>query len=265
MGIVHAEREGPLGILTIDNVPKRNAMTRAMRQQVWDEMAAFAVDEQTRVIVLTGAGEDFCAGADLGATIGAWTRSPERGAAEAVPNPTERHFSQVYKPIVAAVEGYCLGAGTEMLLGTDIRIAGASARFGLPEVRCGIVPLAGSHIRLPREIPYAAAMEMLLVGDPVNADRALAWGLLNHVVADGEALTRAKELALRMCNNSPRAMERAKECLVRGLQLEEPFIVDFHIGKAAFADADAAEGPAAFLDKRVPSYAWNPGSSPEGR
>jgi enoyl-CoA hydratase/carnithine racemase len=141
-----------------------------------------------------------------------------------------------------------------MLLGTDLRIAADSAVFGLPEVRWGLIPGGGSHVRLPQQVPWAFAMQLLLTGDHVPASRAYEVGLVNEVLPPGRVLERALELARRLARNGPLAVSAAKEIAVRALGNEPRFALEYAINRQVLASHDAAEGPRAFLEKRDPEY-----------
>jgi enoyl-CoA hydratase len=160
------------------------------------------------------------------------------------------------KPIILAAEGFARAGGTEILQGTDIRVAGESAVFGVTEVQRALFPMAGSAVRLRRQISYAMAAEMLLTGDDVPAPRAYELGLINHVVPDGQALSRAREIADRIARNGPLAVKailatlRQTECLPE----EQAFVIEQKLGNAVFSSKDAAEGPRAFLEKREPNF-----------
>ncbi|MDX1649394.1 MAG: enoyl-CoA hydratase-related protein, partial [Myxococcota bacterium] len=160
------------------------------------------------------------------------------------------------KPVILAAEGFARAGGTEILQGTDIRVAGESAKFGVTEVQRGLFPMAGSAVRLRRQIPYAIAAEMLLVGEDLTARRAWELGLINHVVPDGRALERAREIAARIAANGPLAVKgilatlRATETLPE----EEAFAIEQKHGMQVMSSEDAAEGPRAFLEKREPVF-----------
>ncbi len=207
------------------------------------------------VAILTGAGDRaFCAGADLSSTIPNETASA-RGEPLAISE--ARPFSGVYKPVLAAVNGYCIAGGLEVMLGTDIRVASETAEFGLQEVRWAIVPAAGSHIRLPRQIPWAWAMEILLTGQRITAAQALQWGLVNRVVPQAEVLPTAHAIADKICANGPIAVRTAKEIAVRGamgMSWEHAFGLESLLSRRAFGSEDAVEGPRAFMEKRTPQY-----------
>jgi enoyl-CoA hydratase len=160
------------------------------------------------------------------------------------------------KPIIAAVEGVAIAGGTEIMLGTDIRVAGESARFGVSEVRWSLYPMAGSAVRLGRQIPYTVAAEILLTGKHIKAAEAKDLGLIGHVVPDGQALDKAKEIAEQICRNGPLAVEAVLETLrtTPGLTEAEAFAAEWPRGQAVFASEDAKEGPKAFSEKRTPNF-----------
>ncbi len=157
---------------------------------------------------------------------------------------TKRPFSDVFKPIIAAVNGFCIAGGMEFLQGTDIRIAAESATFGLGEVRWGIIPTGGSHIRLPRQIPWAVAMEMLLTGKPITAQRAYDIGLVNEVVPADKLMATALKWAETICKNGPLAVRTAKEIAVRALALESGFVLEKALGARVMQIRGREGGPA---------------------
>ena len=169
-------------------------------------------------------------------------------------DPTKRQFSDVFKPIIAAVNGYCIAGGMEMLQGTDIRIAAEHATFGLGEVRWGIIPTGGSHIRLPRQIPWAIAMELLLTGQSIDARRAYDIGMVNQVVPRDELMATARAWAATICKSGPLAVRPAKEIAVRSLALEPGLVLEKARGGRVFDSEDAREGPLAFTEKRTPRF-----------
>jgi enoyl-CoA hydratase len=169
-------------------------------------------------------------------------------------DPAKRQFSTVYKPIIAAVNGACIAGGLEMLAGTDLRIAAEHATFSLGEVRWGLIPMGGSHIRLPRQLPWAIAMELLLTGEPIDARRAYETGMLNRVVPAAELMPAAMQLAETVCKNGPLAVRTAKEIAVRALGQEAGFVLERELGARVIASEDAREGPRAFAEKRPPKF-----------
>jgi len=245
------ERRGEVVIMTLNRPAKLNAYTPEMFDALTASFAEFNADDSLRVAILTGAGDRaFCAGADLGNTITRITGGGGRHWTDM----TKRFFSDVYKPIIAAVNGMAISGGTEMLLGTDLRIAVPSATFGLGEVRFGITPGGGSHTRLPRQIPWAVAMELLLLGQTITAERAREVGLINKVVEPEHLLDEALAMADLLCANAPLAVRAAKEIAVRGMALETPFSMEYLISDPVLRSEDAKEGPQAFAEKRKPVW-----------
>ena len=201
--------------------------------------------------VLTASGDRaFCTGMDLKEAMPLLTSGEELGFEDH----TKRQFSDVWKPIIAAVNGYCIAGGLEMLQGTDIRIAAEHAVFGLGEVRWGIIPTGGSHVKLPRQIPWAVAMELLLTGENIDAERAYSIGLVNRVVPADELLPTALKLAEKIARNGPLAVRTAKQIAVRALNLEPGLVLEKALGAKVLASEDAVEGPKAFLEKRKPAF-----------
>lgn len=256
------ERQGHVLIATMNRPEARNALSPEMldlMSQTWDEVNA---DPDIRCAVLTGAGGTFCAGMDLKAMA-------ERPPGEAMRDgggegggfdptnikPLLKGFL-LDKPLVAAVEGAAVAGGTEILQGTDIRVAGESAFFGVTEARLGLFPMGGSAVRLRRQIPYTLAAEILLTGRHVKAAEAKEIGLIGHVVPDGEALAKGVELAEQVAANGPVAVQkilatlRATECL----REEEAFPIESQLGIETFLSEDAREGPKAFKEKRPPEF-----------
>jgi len=246
------EQDGHKLIVTMNRPERRNALSGEMlriMEDAWDRVNA---DPEIRVCILTGAGGYFCAGMDLQSL-------DSNGVGDdydaSVIKALLKGF-RLTKPLVAAVEGPAIAGGTEILQGTDIRVAGESARFGVAEARWSLYPLGGSAVRLPRQIPYTVAAELLLTGRTVGAAEAKELGLIGHVVPDGHALEKAHELADLVAANGPLAVQailhtmRASE----GKNEEECWADDAKVGGAVFLSEDAKEGPRAFLEKRVPQF-----------
>lgn len=259
------EKDGPVATFTLNRPQARNALTPELVCRLADAIADFVGDERLRVGIVTGAGDKaFCAGGDLGTMLpllsgdrppaDAWDRrvleEPFVMAASSL-----RDYP-IDKPLIAAINGPCLAGGMEMVLGTDIRIAAEHAIFGLPEVRRGVLPFAGSMVRLPRQIGYCAAMELLLVGEPIPAAEAWRLGLVNHVVAADAVLPKARELAQHIAVNAPLAVQRVKHTVVAtsGLPLAEGYQLENESARIVMASDDAREGPRAFIEKRAPNY-----------
>jgi enoyl-CoA hydratase len=256
------ERDGHVLVLTMNRPERKNALSPSMMEGMaaaWDEVNA---NPDIRVAILTGAGGCFCAGADLQAMTelhpGDAFASGHEVATDlqrGVLKPLLKGFL-LDKPLIAAVEGPAVAGGTEILQGTDIRIAGESARFGVSEVRWGLYPLGGSVVRLRRQIPYAIAADILLTGRHVRAPEAKEIGLISEVVPDGTALERAREVAAAVAANGPVAVQavlralRATECLPES----EAMRIDSEIGMPVFMSDDAKEGPMAFMEKRTPRF-----------
>jgi len=243
--------EDHVAIVTIDRSDSMNALTRDMLTALDDVFVDFEADDDLWVAILTASGDRaFCTGMDLKEAIPLLTSGDSLG----YDDPTKRQFSDVFKPIIAAVNGYCVAGGLEMLAGTDLRVAAEHAKFGLGEVRWGLVPAGGSHIRLPRQIPWAVVMEMLLTGEPIDAARAYDIGLVNRVVPADKLMDAARELARQICRNGPLAVRTSKEIAVRGLGLDAGFVLEKALAARVFASDDAREGPRAFAEKRDPQF-----------
>lgn len=250
--VVRRECHGHVELVVLDDPQRMNAISLDLLAQLDDALAAIAADDAVHVVVVTGAGgKAFSAGANLESLI---PHVSEHGLAALFPDPEQRFFSRVDKPVIAAVEGFCLAGGFEMMLGTDIRVAGESATFGLPEVRWGLVPVGGAHVRLPRQVPWAVAMQLLLTGKPVSAARAYEVGLVNEVVPDGTALERAMELAGEIAANGPLAIRAAKQIARDAMQLASAFRIEAALGDPVFKSDDAREGPRAFVERRKPKF-----------
>jgi enoyl-CoA hydratase len=248
---MHYEKRGHVAIVTINRPEAMNAFTAEMLRALDAAFADFDADPELRVAILTAAGDKaFSAGMDLKEAIPLMAEGDELGYEDH----TKRPFSDVFKPIIAAVNGHCIAGGLELLQGTDLRVAAEHATFGLGEVRWGIIPTGGSHIRLPRQIPWAVAMELLLTGKPLDARRAYDIGLVNRVVPAPELMPAALELAEVICKNGPLAVRTAKEIAVRALGLEAGFVLEKALGARVFASEDAKEGPRAFAEKRPPRF-----------
>ena len=253
------EQEGPVLIVTMNRPEARNALSPDMLVRMYDAWRRLDQDPELRVGILTGAGGHFSAGADLKALHNPDTDPELRKRFEEVPDlhwqALLRH-NQPMKPLIAAVEGFAVAGGTEMLQGTDIRVAGESARFGLAEVRWGLFPVGGSTIRLRRQIPYTRAAELLLTGRQLSAAEALDIGLIGHVVPDGEAVAKAREIADQIAANGPLAVQAILRSLREneGVPEKDALQRELEIGIPVFATEDAREGPKAFAEKRTPNF-----------
>ena len=259
------EKQSGIATLTMNRPERRNAFSPQMMVQLADAWRDIRDDDAVRVAILTGAGsESFCAGGDLELLIPLITgaRVPEdewdrRLAADlreilvAILRPFE-----LFKPIIAAVNGHAVAGGCEILQATDLRVVSENATFGLAEAQRGLVPGGGSMVRLPRQIPYCKAMEILLLGDRLSAQEAHRIGLVNEVVAQERVLPRAHEIADRLVRNGPLAVRKIKEVVIRtnGIPILDAFEIENECSAAVMASRDAREGPKAFREKREPRF-----------
>jgi enoyl-CoA hydratase len=237
-------------VITMNRPEARNAVNTALAQQM-----AHAIDELDRrddvvVGILTGAGGSFCAGMDLkGFARGERPQVQGRGFAGLAEAPPR-------KPLIAAVEGYALAGGCELVLSCDMVVAGNGARFGVPEVKRGLVPAAGGLFRLPARIPYQVAMELILTGNFMDAARAHGLGLVNRLTDDGGALDGARALAAEIAVNGPLAVRVGKEVVDRAVDWPagEGFARQAELVEPVMTSEDAKEGAAAFAEKRPPRW-----------
>ncbi|MGB3437247.1 MAG: crotonase/enoyl-CoA hydratase family protein [Actinophytocola sp.] len=241
---------GEILLLEINRPGQRNAMTRDVAEAVDDALSRLDADGALRVAILTGRGGTFCAGMDLKRhAAGERAATAVRGFGGIVEAPPG-------KPVIAAVEGWALGGGFEIVLACDLVVAGASARFGLPEVKRGLLARGGGMFRLPRRVPQAIALELLLTGDPIGTERANALGLLNNVVPDGQAVESAFALARRIVGNAPLSVAASKAIALASADwpLTEAFERQRAFSDPVFGSADAKEGARAFAEKRPPVW-----------
>jgi enoyl-CoA hydratase len=262
---VLCERSDGVAVITLNRPEKHNALNPEMVVRLADLWSELAEEAQIRAVVITGAGEQtFSAGADLGRLMPLLTRAREPEdewdervlADRSVIDGSLLRTASFFKPVIAAVNGRAIAGGTELLLATDIRIAAAHATFGLTEVRRGLIPAGGSLTRIARQLSWADAMEIVLVGEPVAAEHALRIGLINRVVDRGQELPTALEFARRIALGGPLALSKAKEVIVRsnGLPLEQAFQIENQAAKEVGRSEDAREGPRAFMEKREPVF-----------
>lgn len=237
-------------IIEINRPHARNAVNEQVANQIAAALDRLDAEVDLRVGILTGAGGTFCAGMDLKAFVAGELPIVEgRGFAGIV----ERSST---KPLIAAVEGYALAGGFEIVLACDLVVAGRSASFGLPEVRRSLVAAGGGLLRLPSRIPFHRAMEIALLGEAVPAVQMEQWGLVNRLVDDGSALAEARSLAAAIARNGPLALVATKQIVVEGgsWPLEEAFARQGVIADPVSASADAREGAIAFAEKRPPAW-----------
>ncbi|HEY3313717.1 MAG TPA: enoyl-CoA hydratase-related protein [Bacillota bacterium] len=251
------EKEPPLAIITI-NRPPVNALNPECIGELTQAFKELRDDASVRVIIITGAGQyTFVAGADI-SSFGAGQGEPGEAAFAQIRN-GQKLFTDIEtypKPVIAAINGVCLGGGNELAMGCDLRIAAESARFGQPEINLGIIPGWGGTQRLPRLIGKTKAMELLLTGDMIKAPDALRVGLVNKVVPDSELLTTAKNVGRMLATKAPIAMAAIKKAVFQGLDasIEEGLDVEFNGSVECFKSEDGVEGITAFLQKRKPQF-----------
>ncbi|MEI7593738.1 MAG: crotonase/enoyl-CoA hydratase family protein [Actinomycetes bacterium] len=253
------ERQGHIAIVTLNRPEKKNALSSEMLVRMHDAWIEVDSNPDIRVLIVTGAGGNFCSGADLKAMAAG---HPDDEYSQRFAADGDLHWKALLrhfvpgKPIIAAVEGYAIAGGTEILQAMDIRVAGESATFGVAEVRRGLFPLGGSTVRLSRQIPYTIAAEILLTGRFVPASEAREIGLIGHIVEDGKALAKAIEIAESIAANGPLAVQAVLKSLraTRELSESEGLALELTIGSPVYLTNDAQEGPTAFSEKRPPNF-----------
>ncbi len=262
---VRTERDGRLAVVTIDRPSALNALNTQVLEELLAVLGEIESDSRVGAVILTGAGSrSFVAGADIAAMLG-------------MDPLTARDFSRhgqrvcdrletLSKPVIAAVNGFCLGGGCELALACHVRVAARSARFGQPEVKLGLIPGFGGTVRLARLVGRASALELLLTGEMIPAEEAWRIGLVNRVVEDQELLPTCRALAGRILEQSPVAVRYALEAVRRGAEMPqgEALALEAALFGLSFASADAREGLAAFLEKRPPRFARQEGGADEG-
>ncbi|MBT4264178.1 MAG: crotonase/enoyl-CoA hydratase family protein [Deltaproteobacteria bacterium] len=259
------EKRNNIAYITLNRPESRNAFDPEMLVElaaVWKE---YREDKSLRCAILTGAGDKaFCAGADLGILIPLMSgaRKAESEADKQVQNNPEmmnqailRDFD-LHKPVVAAINGHAIAGGLEFLYATDIRIACPEAKFGLQEVKWAIFPMGGSSVHLPRQLPYAKAMEMLLTGELISAQEALDFGLINRIVPRDQVVVEAEKTATLIAKNGPLAVLAIKKAVQAnlGVPVKEALAKELEIAMPVFLSKDVQEGPRAFKEKREPVY-----------
>ncbi|MEH6476702.1 MAG: enoyl-CoA hydratase-related protein [Sneathiella sp.] len=264
MAILNYEVKNHIALVTLNRPEARNALNPEMVVRLADAFKNARDDEDVRVIVLTGTGTTFCAGADLGTLIPiiSGAKEPKDEWDQKVFEDRSLVFKSLLrdfdteKPVIAAVQGHAIAGGLEILQGTDIRVAGPDLKFGVQEVKWAIFPGGGSTVRLPNQIPYAKAMELLLTGDLIKSEEALGLGFLNHVVPADQVLSKAMEIAEKIAANGPIAVKaiRASARACVGVEEKEALRMEIKFSNPVFKTQDAREGPRAFMEKRKPVY-----------
>lgn len=269
MALVLYELSDQIATITLNRPEAHNALSRALIRELRDAFQRFRTEEEARVAILTGAGgKAFSAGADL-KEMAERSAPRETGDGASTPRPSgvSRFLSrtsdelftgtELWKPLIAAIDGYCLAGGLELALTTDIRIASEKSKFGLTEVTRGIIAGGGGTQRLPRSIPLALAMEILLTGRHMDAEEALRAGLVNRVVPSEQVMPTALEIAQMIARNAPLAVRATKEAAMRGIEvgLNEGIRIEAFLSQMIGRTDDAREGPRAFAEKRQANYA----------
>jgi enoyl-CoA hydratase/carnithine racemase len=247
------ERKGHVEILTINRPEARNAINGAVSRAMSSAMDELAVDDECWVVVITGSGDKaFSAGMDLKA-FSSGEGGDIMGGRGGFGGLTQRSFE---KPIIAAVNGSALAGGLEIMLSCDLVVAVEHALFGIPEAKRGLIAGAGGLLRLPKRIPMAVALELAMTGDPIDARRAEALGLVNKVVPADSLLTEALALAQRIAANAPLAVRYSKSVMQRAAEVPEAegWKINQEAVGVVFSSADAREGPVAFAEKREPRW-----------
>jgi enoyl-CoA hydratase len=248
------EKKDRIAYITINRPEVMNAISPKALDELGKVWIDFREDDNLWVALVTGAGDKaFCAGADLKELI------PEVTSGRFKLSHTMPAFLKnihMYKPIVAAINGFCLAGGTELIQATDIRIAAEHATFSLAEPRWALFPAGGSTVRLPRQIPYCRAMEILLIGDRITAQDALQIGLINKIVKKEDLMPTAIKVAERICENGPLAVRAIKESVQKCFEVPIDYanMLETYFAREVFATEDAKEGPRAFLEKRKPVF-----------
>jgi len=249
------ETRAGIGYLTLNRPDKLNTLNRELTQEVGVCLEAVQKDDEVKAVIIRGAGEKaFAAGADITELImlGTLESKEMAGAGQKVFELLEN----LGKPVIAAINGYALGAGCELAMACTIRIATETARFGQPEVRLGVIPGHAGTQRLPRLVGKGRALEMLLTGDPIDAQEAYRIGLVNHVVPTEELMPTAERIAKVLMANAPLAIKFMLEAVNRGLEMSQPEgeSLEADLFALCYTTEDLQEGMQAFLEKRQPKF-----------
>ena len=252
MTLVELERRDHIAVVTLNRPEARNAISPEVSQAMAAALDEIESDADLRAVVVTGRGEVFSAGADLKVVAAGNANDIARGKGGFAGIVT-RDFP---KPIIAAVNGPALAGGFEIVLSCDLVVASETARFGIPEVKRGLMAAAGGLIRLPKRVPLAIALELAMTGDPIGADRALQLGLVNRVVAPERVVDEAIELANRIGENSPIAVRNSRRLVREAAELSEAegWTRTLELMMPVFESGDAVEGATAFAEKRPPVW-----------
>jgi enoyl-CoA hydratase len=252
------EVEDGVGRIIFNRPKLLNAYSEQMSRELKQAVESLSENPDVRVVVVTGNGRAFMAGADINMLKG-WSEEPrgKEGVADILSGFfSPSLFEQSPKPFIAAVNGFAFGMGCEVALGCDMRIAASSAQFGQPEIKLGVITGAGGSQRLPRLVGTGKAMEMILIGDPIDAQDALQWGLVNRVVPDDELEKTISKITGKLCRLSASALQLSKEAVLasRNRGLYDGVAHELDLFSGTFESADAREGISAFLEKRKPAF-----------
>lgn len=252
MALVEHERRGATALLTLNRPDARNAISPEVSREMMAHLDAIEADDEVRAVVVTGAGEVFCAGADL--------KVVASGRANEIAN-VKGGFAGIVtrdfpKPLIAAVNGPALAGGFEIVLACDVVVAADTARFGIPEAKRGLMAAAGGLIRLPKRVSLAIALELAMTGDPIDAPRAFELGLVNRVVPAGRVVDEALALAGTIAENSPIAVRLSRQLVKEAVELDEEaaWKRTGELAVEVFSSGDAIEGATAFAEKRPPVW-----------
>ncbi len=252
--VLDYKKEGRIAVFTLNRPDALNAFSIELLKALYEAMVDFRDDPELWVGIVTGAGDKaFSTGADIKELFPYWREhKADQGAIPLAP----MHGLELYKPLVAAINGYALAGGMELALACDIRIASETARFGQTEVRWGVIPAAGATWKLPRTIPWCKAAELNLMGRMIDAQEAYRFGLVNKVVPPEQVMPTAREWAEEICQMGPLGVRAAKEAMVRGLSMEkeESAQLEYALFAYCLETEDSAEGRAAFVEKRKPVW-----------
>ncbi|MBI4285095.1 MAG: enoyl-CoA hydratase/isomerase family protein [Chloroflexi bacterium] len=253
--VIDYKKEGRIATFTINRPQALNAMNVEGVRELHQALVDFRDDAEAWVGIITGAGDRaFCAGADIKDLL-PYMRDHGDDFSN-IPATTHMRGLEVWKPLIAAINGHALGGGLEIVLACDIRIASENARLGLPEVTLGIIPGWGGTQRLPRMVPWCRAAELLFTGRLIDAQEALRIGLVNRVVPPDKVLATAREIAETICQAGPLAVRAAKEAMYRGSDttLEEGIRLEMSLETCLLHTEDYVEGTTAFVEKRKPTF-----------
>ena len=264
MGLIYEKKNG-IAYLTLNRPEAHNAIDPETVLELVDAWTDYRDNDDLRCAIITGAGDQvFSSGADLAKLIPLFTgaRQPKTEADKKVqqnpdlPQKAMLRDFELYKPIIAAINGKAIAGGMELLYSTDIRIAAEGTQFGLQEVKWAIVPLMGSSVKLPRQLPYARTMELLLTGELMDVEEAYQFGFINRIVPRDQVMAEAERVAKIIAANGPLAVKAIKQSVLTGIgkPLSEGLAKEIELGIPVFLSEDAKEGPKAFKEKRKPQY-----------